>query len=456
MYWEQKVEYAALSDIGMRRRNNQDSYVVQIASDRGQWEDRGHLFLVADGMGGHAVGELASKIAADTIPHTYHKSAAPTVEEALHSAIVAGNAAINNRGQQNRDFARMGTTCTTLVLSSRGAFLGHVGDSRGYRVRGQRIEQLTFDHSLQWELLKQGRMSPEEIFSREPRNVITRSLGPEPVVQVDIEGPHPVRPHDVYILCSDGLTGLVVDEEIGTIAREFPPADACQLLVDLANLRGGADNITVVIARVGSAPSGVPTDSSPPDHHETDGVLGWGWLIAVFLIGIMFIFGNVLIGIERPFTGILLEGLSVLAFGGLILTWLRIRRLSLEKASLPAIVPGNPYRTASARVTTKFVNDLATLEYRLQRSAMEEGWNIDWPEHNRWFHAAKTALTERRDSDALREFARAIHVLMEGIHAQRRQRDLTNRWGVTKPAPPRTSPPRTDPPSPQPQADDRV
>jgi protein phosphatase len=454
MYWEQKVEYAALSDIGMRRRNNQDSYVVQIASSREQWDERGHLFLVADGMGGHAVGELASKIAADTIPHTYHKSAAPTVEEALHSAIVAGNTAINNRGQQNRDFARMGTTCTTLVLSSRGAFLGHVGDSRGYRVRGQRIEQLTFDHSLQWELLKQGRMSPEEIFSREPRNVITRSLGPEPVVQVDIEGPHPVRPHDVYVLCSDGLSGLVSDEEIGTIAREFPPGDACQLLVDLANLRGGADNITVVIARVGAAPPGVPAASSLPDHGEADEGLGWGWLIAVFLIGVTFIFGNVLIGIERPFTGILLEGLSVLAFGGLILGWLRMRRLAFEKASLPAIVPGNPYRTAPARVTPRFVNDLATLEYSLQRSAQEEGWGIDWPEHNRWFHAAKTALTEHRDGDALRDFARAIHLLMEGIHAQRRQRDLTNRWGITKPAPrpdpPRTDHPRTDPPAPQP------
>jgi protein phosphatase len=244
MYWEQKVEYAALSDIGVRRHNNQDSYAVQIAGDREQWSDRGHLFLVADGMGGHAVGELASKIAADTIPHTYHKLREQDVGPALKAAVVAGNATINARGEMNRDFTRMGTTCTTLVLAPKGAWIAHVGDSRAYRIRGERIEQLTFDHSLQWELLRQGKMSPEDIFRFEPRNVITRSLGPSPTVNVDMEGPFPIRPGDAYLLCSDGLSSLVKDEEIGIAVRELPPTEACCLLVDLANLRGGPDNIT--------------------------------------------------------------------------------------------------------------------------------------------------------------------------------------------------------------------
>ena len=114
MFWEQKVEYAALSDIGFRRRNNQDAYEVQMAGDREQWNRRGHLFLVADGMGGHAVGELASRIAADIIPHTYQKLQDEDPADALKAAVITGNATINARGEMNRDFTRMGTTCTTL------------------------------------------------------------------------------------------------------------------------------------------------------------------------------------------------------------------------------------------------------------------------------------------------------------------------------------------------------
>ena len=441
MYWEQKVEYAVLSDIGFRRRNNQDSYVALTAVDRDQWSERGHLFLVADGMGGHAVGELASKIAADTIPHTFHKLSDLTLDAALEQAIVAANTAINERGQQNRDFERMGTTCTTLVLSARGAYLGHVGDSRAYRVRGLRIEQLTFDHSLQWELLKQGRMSAEEIFLNEPRNVITRSLGPEGRVQVDIEGPYPIRPGDVYVLCSDGLTNLVSDEEIGTISRELTPAEACRMLVDLANVRGGSDNITVIVARVGEIPEGLHADL-PPDEPVADEGFGWGWLAAVFIVGFTFILGNVLNAIGMLVRGIVIEGVAILGIGGLILAWIRQRRRALLNASLPGIAPGTPYRTASAKITRRYVSDLATLEYSLQRSAMEEGWTIDWAEHSICSHAAREALAAREYSRALREYAKAIHLLMEGIHLQRKQRDLIAKWGIKPPFKPDTGPTR--------------
>ncbi len=192
MFWEQPVEYASISDVGFRRQMNQDAYAVQICPERETWEKFGHLFVVCDGMGGHAVGELASKIAIDTIPLAFFKSRESSTEEALKKAIEQANTNIYSRGSQNHDFERMGTTCSSLALTSRGAIIGHVGDSRVYRVRGDKIEQLTFDHSLQWELLKQGKMSPEEIFLKEPRNVITRSLGPIPDVRVDIEGPHPI------------------------------------------------------------------------------------------------------------------------------------------------------------------------------------------------------------------------------------------------------------------------
>jgi len=438
MFWEQKIEYAALTDIGFRRRNNQDSYAVQVASDRDRWAHRGHLFLVADGMGGHAVGELASKIAADTIPHTYQKLQAEDPAEALKSAVVTANATINARGEMNRDFTRMGTTCTTLVLCPKGAVIAHVGDSRAYRVRADRIEQLTFDHSLQWELLRQGKMSPEEIFRNEPRNVITRSLGPHPAVQVDVEGPYATRPHDVYLLCSDGLTGLVRDEEIGIACRELPPAEACRLLVDLANLRGGPDNITVVIVRVGAIPPELPQETEIDDDNSAEGQFGWSWLIAVFLAGILIIVGHAwpYFNFERRIEGLSMEALGVTGVGALMLTWLRMRRRARELAALPQMTPGTPYRTASAKLTPEFVTELANLENNLQRSAVEEGWSIEWTEHNRVFEAAKTALAERRYTESLRDFARAIHVLVGGIHLLRKQRDQILRWGA-KPQPPK-------------------
>ena len=262
MRWEQPVQYASLSDIGFRRRMNQDTFAVQICSDRETWREHGHLFLVCDGMGGHAVGELASKIAADTIPHTFYKSRAKDVGTALRESIESANAAIYERGNLNRDFERMGTTCAAVALGPYGVVIGHVGDSRVYRVRRDRIDQLTFDHSLQWELLRQGRMKPEDIFLHEPRHIITRSLGPEPAVRVDVDGPYPVLPGDVFILCSDGLTGHLKDEEIGAVARELTPADAVRLLVNLANLRGGSDNITVLAVRIGDAPEGLAGQDS--------------------------------------------------------------------------------------------------------------------------------------------------------------------------------------------------
>ncbi|HLJ09942.1 MAG TPA: PP2C family serine/threonine-protein phosphatase [Planctomycetaceae bacterium] len=377
MYWEQKVEYAALSDVGFRRRNNQDSYAVQIAPDREHWNRRGHLFLVADGMGGHAVGELASKIAADTIPHTFQKLQDQDPPQALKAALVAANATINARGEMNRDFTRMGTTCTSIVLYPQGTVIAHVGDSRAYRIRADRIEQLTFDHSLQWELLRQGRMSPEEIFRREPRNVITRSLGPQPAVQVDTEGPYPTRPNDVYLLCSDGLSSMVKDEEIGVVARALPPSEACRLLVDLANLRGGPDNITVVIARIGAIPPELPQEAESDRDADSGGRYGWSWLLSLFFAGTAFIVGRALPLFGKTLEGNLIEALGFAVFGILLVAWLRSRRIeTAERAGFPAMTPGTPYRTASAKITPEFVSELANLESNLQRSAVEEGWSI--------------------------------------------------------------------------------
>src|SRR5207249_10699397 len=151
------------------------------------------------------------------------------------------------------DFHGMGTTATALILRADGAWVGHVGDSRVYRIRAGMIEQLSFDHSLVWELARRQQKAPEEMQGIPP-NVIVRSLGPEPLVQVDVEGPHPIQPGDAFLLCSDGLSGQVSDREIGAVVSALPPSEACEFLVHLANLQGGPDNITVAIIRTGAPP----------------------------------------------------------------------------------------------------------------------------------------------------------------------------------------------------------
>ena len=146
------ISFMARSDIGMRRSNNQDAYVTLPAEDDAVWRDRGHIFVVADGMGAHAAGELASKLAADGVVHHYRKLRQISPPEAILKAFRDTNGEIHSRGQANSEFHNMGTTCSALLLLPQGALAAHVGDSRVYRVRGARLEQLTFDHSLVWEM----------------------------------------------------------------------------------------------------------------------------------------------------------------------------------------------------------------------------------------------------------------------------------------------------------------
>ena len=238
-----QIEHAAKTDVGVRRSHNQDAHTVLLAKDKEMWRERGHVFVVADGMGAHAVGEMASAMACNIIPHTYHKHVKDGVVQALRKAFTEANHEIHGRGQANREFEGMGTTGTALVLRPEGAWIGHVGDSRAYRIRAGQMEQLTFDHSLVWEKAKRAKVRPEEM-EGVPHNVIVRSLGPDPDVEVDIRGPHPVEDGDTFLLCSDGLSGPLSDPEMGAVTSVLTPAEACQLLIDLTNLRGGPDNIT--------------------------------------------------------------------------------------------------------------------------------------------------------------------------------------------------------------------
>jgi PPM family protein phosphatase len=427
MRWEQSIRYASVSDIGFRRRNNQDACAIRICSDAQTWREHGHLLMVADGMGGHAVGELASKIAADTVCHTFFKLRDLDVVQALRRSLETANAAINERGSLNRDFARMGTTCTALVLCSQGAVFGHVGDSRAYRIRGERIDQLTFDHSLHWELMRQGRMRPEDVFLHESRHVITRSLGPEPVVQVDIEGPYPVVPGDVYVLCSDGLTGHVQDAEIGIIARELPPTEACRLLVNLANLRGGSDNITVVAVHVGE-----PGEQEAAEEPAPARGLARGWLVTIWILALLFVLGVTGILFGRFLEGVYLVAFAAFAAVGAFAYWLETRpRRAPPSSDLDGTETSiwKPYRTASARPSVAFLNHLASLQLELQRAATEEHWSIDWPAYEAAYAAARASLESQVYSKALAELATVIDILMAGLLQYRKQLHRQSKWG---------------------------
>ncbi|HEX6984466.1 MAG TPA: protein phosphatase 2C domain-containing protein, partial [Planctomycetaceae bacterium] len=376
------------------------------------------LFVVADGMGGHAVGELASRIATESLPLTYLKSRHANPADALREAILFANVAIHGKGQANRDFARMGTTCTALVLSERGAVIGHVGDSRCYRIRRGRIDQLTFDHSLQWELIRRGGMNPEDVFLQEPRNVITRSLGPEPEVEVDVEGPFAVLPGDVYVLCSDGLPNHVADHEIGTIAAHLPAAEATRMLVHLANARGGTDNVTAVVVQVGPLPAEL-AGYEPPDPTKPPSpwllVLAWT-IAAIFLVGLILLFTG------RYVEGVVTAGLSITALAAtLFRLWqLWYRRPRERPLHGDETVHWRPYRTASAALTEDFLKTLVRIEADLHRAAEEEHWPVKASRHEPYCKAAREALAAGRHTEALEAVSKAIDALMRGLTRHRR------------------------------------
>ncbi len=244
--------------------NNQDSLAVMVTLDRATWIHRGHLMMVADGMGAHAAGELASKLAVDNIPHTYFKLRDLYPPAALRQAIRDANRVIHAKGQSSIGFQGMGTTCSCLLLLPQGALVAHIGDSRVYRLHGNVLEQLTFDHSLVWEMAAAGQIPEADVPAYIPKNVITRSLGPHPSVNIDLEGPYAAAPGDVFLVCSDGLSGQLNDDELGAILTCLSPEEAVQSLVDLANLRGGPDNISAIAARIlNSAPAGAEEDDQP-------------------------------------------------------------------------------------------------------------------------------------------------------------------------------------------------
>ncbi|MGZ6143084.1 MAG: Stp1/IreP family PP2C-type Ser/Thr phosphatase [Myxococcales bacterium] len=241
---------AAKTDVGMKREHNEDSFLVN--------EDLG-LYVVCDGMGGHAGGETASRLAVQTIERELlsarlraddpFASAAPLEDTplagALREAIEGACAAVFRTSRANPELAGMGTTCISLLVSGEKALVGHVGDSRAYLLREGDIHQLSEDHSLVNEQVRAGLLTEEEARHSRLKNIITRSVGFEEDVLVDVMG-LATKPGDRFLLCSDGLSNLIENEELGDALRQNPLDEVPQKLIQLANERGGDDNITVV------------------------------------------------------------------------------------------------------------------------------------------------------------------------------------------------------------------
>ncbi len=419
--WDRYLEVASISDVGMRRATNQDNLNITQASNLDRWRETGHLYLVADGMGAHAAGELASEIAASKIPYLFTKYQEMSAPEALRQAVLDGNAEIHRKGQANEDFYNMGTTCSVLTLLPQGALIAHVGDSRIYRLRDNQLEQLTFDHSLVWEMRASGNLSPEdEKANLVPKNVITRSLGPYAEVKVDLEGPFPIRKGDTFLLCSDGLTGQVTDEELGPLLANLPVREAARVLVDLGNLRGGPDNITLIIVRIldDEMATGATANSQP----LRVGVKATR--INPLLIGTLAVFGVaacILWLISRSLFPALIPGVIALA----ALVWILIQWF---RSAAGGVTIGSgqrfgraPYVRVNSVSGKQVIGKLESITGELQRAAVEGKWNIDWPKMNRLVKKANESIKRGDQAMAIRCYARSISFLMDQLRHQNEQ-----------------------------------
>jgi protein phosphatase len=257
----------ARSDVGRGRPENEDSFLV----DREH-----HLYAVADGMGGHRAGEVASATAIETLKAAYLGG------QPIDAAVEAANAAVFAKAADNAAMRGMGTTLTAITVQDGTAVFGHVGDSRAYLMRDGAATQVTDDHSLVEQLVREGRLTPEEAQNHPQRAIITRALGVDARVDVDTYRVD-LRPGDRLLICSDGLTNMLSDEAIaGTLRRHADPQQAANTLVDMANQAGGDDNITVVIldaladgdGTAASATAAAPTREEPTGEWQVAGAGG--------------------------------------------------------------------------------------------------------------------------------------------------------------------------------------
>lgn len=264
------VRAALRTDVGLVRSENQDFGAYTTREEENASQPGGRLLIVADGMGGHRGGATASRLAAETVKREYLGSDAADIPTALRDSLVHANAKIFSEAQANPDLRGMGTTTSVLALRDGLAWLAHVGDSRIYIVRDGEIRQLTDDHSLVATMVREGLLTAQEAESHPRRNVLQRSMGVAADVEVDVRGPFELREGDTFVLCSDGLHGLVKEAELKEIAAK-PIEEAADEYLRRALERGAPDNVTVIVARVEPAKDdgdALSSDDTLVEPHE--------------------------------------------------------------------------------------------------------------------------------------------------------------------------------------------
>jgi protein phosphatase len=427
------VHHAALTDVGVKRSHNQDACAQQPAVDSIGYTTHGHVFVVADGMGGHAVGEKASAKAVRDIPFIYLKHARDGIIPAIRKAFQETNSGIHAIGQQNPEFRGLGTTCTALIIRPEGAWVGHVGDSRAYRIRGGGVEQLTFDHSWVWEIARRQGVDPDDLGDFK-KNVIIRSLGPDEEVEVDIEGPHPVLPGDAFLLCSDGLTNVVTPQEVGAAVAALAPDEAARFLVQLANLRGGPDNITVLIVRVPDA------DGIGPGSRRLvrPGLLlklwaGWTrrvpWPFSLLAGGCTVAILSLLLQLNavEGATGLFVVAVVLIVAGlcGLFYQMQKEPPAGVEIAPDEGPRELKIYKKHDCTVTAELIEKFAQIEASLLDGMRGQGVPADFETHMPLATAATTAATHTDTDvhDAFRARCRSLLFLAEAFHKARHKQE---------------------------------
>jgi protein phosphatase len=245
------IKAACLTDVGLQRANNEDSYLYWEPDTDSEFLRKGRLAIIADGMGGYDGGQEASRLAVETVRHVYDREFGGDPQQALSAGFQAAHDTIQRYAVEHPQFHGMGTTCTALAITGQRLYFAHVGDSRLYLVRRAKISRLTRDHSYVGRLVESGIVRSEDAESHPQRHILTAALGsgreitphvPEQSVSLE-EG-------DTLVLCTDGLWGLVPEQDLLRTVQENSPADACPKLVRMAIERGGPDNITVLVLRV--------------------------------------------------------------------------------------------------------------------------------------------------------------------------------------------------------------
>ncbi len=244
-----RLDVAQLTDVGRKRPHNEDNMAYVIPKDEQVMARKGALFIVADGMGGHAAGEVASEIAVDTVTMTYYQDDSEDITLSLMNAIKRANTIIHQRAAENMLRSGMGTTCVSAVLRGNTASIANVGDSRAYVIRNGQVRQVSQDHSWVEEQVRAGLLTRDQARSHAQRNVITRCLGTQAEVEVDVFTEE-LEEGDCLILCTDGLSGSVYEDDLRSIVEQYIPQECVYHLVERANENGGPDNITAIVVRV--------------------------------------------------------------------------------------------------------------------------------------------------------------------------------------------------------------